>query len=113
MTEMSVIPDPKGYKVLVVVPRAEEKTAGGIFKPDKLVDAESIATIYGAVAKMGPDAYKDKKKFPNGAYCEVGDFVLFRSYTGTRFKIDGTEYRLINDDAVEAVVEDPRKIERV
>ena len=61
---------------------------------------------------MGPDAYDDKKKFPNGPYCNEGDWVLMRSYSGTRFKIHGKEFRLINDDSVEAVVQDPRGIEK-
>ena len=81
--------------------------------PDQIRDAEGIASIIGFVVSMGADAYKDKDKFPNGAYCKVGDFVIFRSYSGTRFKIHTQEFRLINDDTVEAVVDDPRGYKRI
>ena len=72
-----------------------------------------MGSICGFVLKIGPDAYKDKKRFPNGAYCAVGDWILMRSYSGTRFKIHEKEFRLINDDSVEAVVEDPRGVSKV
>jgi co-chaperonin GroES (HSP10) len=81
--------------------------------PDALRDAEGIASIIGFVVSMGPDAYQDKEKFPHGPYCEKGDFVIFRSYSGTRFKIHTQEFRLINDDTVEAVVDDPRGYKRI
>ena len=70
-------------------------------------------SIVGFVMKLGPDAYQDKKKFPNGAYCKEGDLILMRSYSGTRFSIHGKEFRLINDDSVEATVQDPRGIRKV
>lgn len=108
----SKLPQPQGYKVLIGVPEISEKTEGGVFVPDGLKSAEETASIIGFVMKLGPDAYKDEKKFPNGAYCNEGDFVIFRSYSGTRFKIHGKEFRLINDDTVEAVVEDPRGYSR-
>jgi co-chaperonin GroES (HSP10) len=108
----SKIPDPKGYKLLVAIPNVEEKTSGGVIRPDDLVSREEVASIFGFVVACGPDAYGDKKKFPSGPWCEKGDFVMFRSYSGTRFKIGGQEFRLINDDTVEAVVDDPRNIER-
>jgi co-chaperonin GroES (HSP10) len=76
--------------------------------PDKLIKLEETASIIGFVVEMGDECYKDKEKFPNGPYCQKGDFVIFRSYSGTRFKIKGDEFRLINDDTVEAVVDDPR-----
>lgn len=76
--------------------------------PDGLVKDESTASIIGFVLKIGPDAYSDKERFPNGAWCKEGDFVIFRSYSGTRFKVAGKEFRLINDDTVEGVVDDPR-----
>ena len=108
----SKLPQPQGYKVLIGVPEISEKTEGGVFLPDGLKTAEETASIIGFVMKLGPDAYKDEKKFPNGAYCKEGDFVIFRSYSGTRFKIHGKEFRLINDDTVEAVVDDPRGYSR-
>ena len=81
--------------------------------PDGLRAAEETASIIGFVMAMGADAYKDHSKFPNGPFCKKGDFVIFRSYSGTRFKIHGKEFRLINDDTVEAVVDDPRGYTRV
>ncbi len=107
------LPEPKGYKILIGIPEVSEKTEGGVFMPDGLRIAEETASIVGFVIKMGPDAYSDKDRFPNGPYCQEQDFVIFRSYSGTRFKIHGKEFRLINDDTVEAVVDDPRGYTRV
>ena len=104
----SKIPEPSGYKLLIKPLEVKEKTESGIYMPDKLKSAEQTASLIGFVVKMGPDAYGDMDKFPNGAYCKEGDFVIFRSYSGTRFKIEKEEFRLINDDTVEAVVDDPR-----
>ena len=109
----SKLPEPKGYKLLIGLPEIEDKTEGGLYMPDSLKDAEGIASIIGFVISMGSDAYLDKEKFPHGAYCKKGDFVVFRSYSGTRFKIHNKEFRLINDDTVEAVVEDPRGYKRI
>lgn len=104
----SKLPKPQGYKILIGVPEVSDKTEGGVFMPDGLRSAEETASIIGFVMSLGPDCYADKDKFPNGAFCKEGDFVIFRSYSGTRFKIHGKEFRLINDDTVEAVVDDPR-----
>jgi co-chaperonin GroES (HSP10) len=106
------LPEPSGYRLLIAVPEVSEKTEGGVFMPDQLKKAEETASIVGFVVKAGPDAYADLNKFPNGAWCKEGDFVIFRSYSGTRFKVLGKEFRLINDDTVEAVVEDPRGYSR-
>ena len=102
------IPEPSGYKLLIKPLEVKEKTDSGVYMPDSLKSAEQTASVIGFVVKAGPDAYMDKDKFPNGPYCQEGDFVIFRSYSGTRFKIDKQEFRLINDDTVEAVVDDPR-----
>jgi len=107
------IPVPAGYKLLIKPLEVKEKTDAGIYMPDALKNAEQTASDIGFVVKAGPDAYQDESKFPNGPYCEEGDFVIFRSYSGTRFKIDKQEFRLINDDTVEAVVDDPRGYARV
>ncbi len=104
----SKLPNPQGYKILIGVPEVSDKTDGGVIMPDGLKSAEETASIIGFVMNLGPDAYADEGKFPNGPYCKEGDFVIFRSYSGTRFKIHGKEFRLINDDTVEAVVDDPR-----
>ena len=106
------LPEPKGYKLLIALPEMDTKTAGGVYIPDERRGAEETASIIGYVISMGPDAYKDEKKFPSGAWCAEGDFIIFRSYSGTRFKVSGKEFRLINDDTVEAVVEDPRGYSR-
>ena len=108
----SQLPEPKGYKILIALPEIEEKTEGGIIKPSESRYEESIATVAGWVMSMGPDAYANYGRFPSGPYCQVGDWVIFRAFSGTRIKVHGKEFRLINDDTVEAVVEDPRGVER-
>jgi|TARA_R110000868_G_scaffold138836_3_gene353292 co-chaperonin GroES (HSP10) len=107
------LPSPCGYKILLTLPDIEKTTDGGIIKPDSILAIEEAATVVGFVTQMGPDCYKDKKRFPSGPYCKEGDFVLIRAFQGTRIKIHGTEFRMINDDTVEAVVDDPRGYERV
>lgn len=102
------LPEPKGYRLLIAIPEVDEKTEGGVYMPDKLKSAEETASIIGFVLKVGSEAYADEGRFPTGPWCKEGDFVIFRSYSGTRFKISGKEFRIINDDTVEAVVDDPR-----
>lgn len=106
------LPEPVGYKLLIAVPEVSEKTEGGVFMPDNLKQMEETASIIGYVIKVGAEAYSDPTKFPDGAWCKEGDFIIFRSYSGTRFKVMGKEFRIINDDTVEAVVEDPRGYSR-
>ena len=106
------LPKPQGYKLLIATLDVSQKTDGGVYLPDTLKDAEQTASIIGYVLDAGPDAYSDPDKFPKGPYCKEGDFVIFRSYSGTRFKIMDKEFRLINDDTVEAVVDDPRGYKR-
>ena len=107
------LPEPTGYKVLVAMPNVEDATKGGVLLPDELKSLEQTASIIGLVVKLGPDAYNDTVKFPNGPWCKEEDYVIFRSYSGTRFKIGKQEFRIINDDTVEATVEDPRAYQRV
>ena len=106
------LPEPTGYRILIAIPDKEEKTEGGILKAQETLHYEEVSSIVGFVMKMGPDCYKDETRFPTGPWCQVGDFVLFRSFSGTRIKIHGKEIRVINDDNVEAVVDDPRGIEK-
>jgi co-chaperonin GroES (HSP10) len=107
------VPDPATYHLLCMLPKAEEEySETGIVKSATAIHHEELLSPVLFVAKMGPDAYKDEKRFPSGPSCKVGDFVLVRPNTGTRMKIHGTEWRLINDDSVEAVVQDPRGIQR-
>jgi co-chaperonin GroES (HSP10) len=102
------LPKPTGWKLLCAIPEVEDKFESGILKPESMTKIEEHSTTVLFVVAAGPDAYKDEKKFPNGPWCGEGDFVLVRAYSGTRFKIHGREFRLLNDDQVEAVVEDPR-----
>jgi co-chaperonin GroES (HSP10) len=106
------IPEPTGYHLLCMVPKIEESYESGILKADTTMHVESQTTMVLYVAKLGPMAYKDESKFPTGPWCKEGDFVITRAYAGTRVLIHGTEWRIINDDTVEAVVQDPRGIRR-
>lgn len=110
---MEMLPVPVGYKLLIALPELTVQTAGGVYIPEKLKDAEETASIIGYVLSVGDDAYTDTERFPGGPWCKAGDFVIFRSYSGTRFKVMGKEFRIINDDTVEAVVGDPRGYSRV
>jgi co-chaperonin GroES (HSP10) len=106
------LPEPSGYHILVTIPEAEDKYESGLIKADETRRfEEALATVF-FVIKMGPDCYKDAAKFPTGPWCNEGDFILARPNSGTRLKIHGREFRLINDDGVEAVVADPRGISR-
>lgn len=106
------LPEPSGYKILCALPEVEDKYESGILKADATVKVEEHSTVVLFVIKLGPQAYADMDKFPSGPWCKEGDFVIARAYSGTRFKIHGREFRLINDDQVEAVVQDPRGITR-
>jgi len=106
------LPNPVGYHLLIATLDVQEKTTGGVYRPDSLKNAEQTASIIGMVVAVGADAYSDPNKFSSGPWCKEGDFVIFRSYSGTRFTIGGKEFRLINDDTVEAVVDDPRGFAR-
>ena len=108
----SQLPEPVGYRILIAMPEVDEKTDGGIVKASSTIRDEEVSNICGYVLKLGPDAYVDKSRFPNGPYCKKGDWVVFRAYSDTRLKIHGKEFRLINDDTVEAVVEDPTGVVR-
>ena len=107
------LPDPVGWKILCAVPQVEDTFAGSsILMSDAMRKQEEIATTVLFVVKVGPDCYQDKTKYPLGPWCKEGDFVLVRTYSGTRFKIHGREFRVIYEDQVEATVQDPRGILR-
>lgn len=106
------LPDPSGYRVLCAVPEIEETYENGLIKADVTKTNEELLTTVLFVMKLGPDCYKDETRFPSGPWCAEGDFVLVRPHAGTRLKIHGREFRIINDDAIEGVVEDPRGIYR-
>lgn len=113
LEKAKLLPEPSGYRLLCAVPEAE-KTFGesGIVKADEFVRTEEQTTVVLFVLRVGPDAYKDTAKFPTGPWCKQGDFVLVRAYAGTRFKIFGKEFRILNDDQIDAVVENPRGLTR-
>jgi co-chaperonin GroES (HSP10) len=109
------LPKPSGYKILCAIPEAEkeyEDSEVGIIKADETMRNEEVLTTVLFVVDMGPDCYMDKAKFPTGPWCKQGDFVLVRPNSGTRLVIHGREFRIINDDTVEGVVQDPRGIKR-
>ena len=104
------MPTPTGWRLLILPYRGKGKTEGGILLPDAVIDRESLATVCGFVLKLGPLAYEDKEKFPSGAWCQEKDWVIFGRYAGSRFKIDGVEVRILNDDEIIAVIQDPEDI---
>ena len=109
------LPKPSGYKILCAIPEAEkeyEDSEVGLIKADETMRNEEVLTTVLFVVDMGPDCYMDKAKFPTGPWCKQGDFVLVRPNSGTRLVIHGREFRIINDDTVEGVVQDPRGIKR-
>ena len=104
------LPSPTGWRLLILPYAGKGKTEGGVILPDSIVDRESVATVCGYVLKTGDLAYADKTKFPSGAWCREGDWIIFGRYAGARFKIDGGEVRVLNDDEVIAVIQDPDDI---
>ena len=107
------LPKPVGYRLLVAMPEVEKTfDVTNVLKTDSVIHNEHIMSIIGMVLDMGDQAYNDKERFPNGPWCKTGDYVMFRANTGTRFKVAGVEYRLMNDDSIEAVVADPRGVSR-
>ena len=107
------IPKPVGYRVLIALPNVEETFGdSGLVKASSTVREEYILSTVGVVLDMGEQAYSDADRFPTGPWCKVGDYVMFRANTGTRFKVGKQEYRLMNDDSIEAVVDDPRAVSR-
>jgi len=107
------LPKPVGYRVLVALPQVEETFGDtGLLKSSNTISQEHIMSIIGLVLDMGDQAYSDEDRFPTGPWCKPGDYVMFRMNTGTRFKVGGVEYRLMNDDSIEAIVADPRGITR-
>ena len=106
------LPKPSGYRILCAIPEIEKEFDNGLVKADTTIHFEELLTTVLFVVDMGPDCYKDPTRFPTGPWCKKGDFVLVRPNAGTRVIIHGAEFRLINDDSVEAVVQEPRGIRR-
>lgn len=107
------MPRPTGYKILISLPSIKDTYESGIVKAESTRRNEEVSTIIASVLELGPDAYQDKAKFPNGPWCKVGDYIIIRAYSGTRFTLYGKEFRILNDDAVEGVVADPTGYSRV
>jgi len=106
------LPKPSGYRILCAIPEQEKEHEGGILKADETMRIEEMLTTVLFVVDLGPDCYKDESRYPNGPWCKKGDFILVRPNAGSRLVIHGREFRIINDDSVEAVVDDPRGIKR-
>jgi co-chaperonin GroES (HSP10) len=106
------LPKPSGYRILCAIPEQEKEFENGIAKADETMRIEETLTTVLFVVSLGPDCYADKARFPSGAWCKQGDFVLVKPYAGSRLVIHGREFRMINDDSVEGVVDDPRGIKR-
>jgi co-chaperonin GroES (HSP10) len=106
------LPKPSGYRILCAIPEIEKEFESGIIKAETTVHHEELLTTVLFVVALGPDCYKDPARFPSGAWCKEGDFILVRPHAGTRLVIHGREFRIINDDSVEGTVDDPRGIKR-
>lgn len=106
------LPKPVGYRLLIALPTVEKEFESGIAKAERTLNEERIMTTVGVVLDMGAEAYSDTSRFPHGAWCKIGDYVVIRPHTGTRLNVNGQELRLINDDSIEAVVADPRGVTR-
>ena len=108
--EVEKIPQPSGWRMVLFPLKLQGKTKGGVLLTDDTVTESQVTTNICKVLKMGPECYKDKEKFPSGHWCKEGDWVLITRYAGSRIRIDGGELRIINDDEILAVVDDPRDI---
>ena len=107
---MDRVPQATGWRIVVLPYKGVEKTKGGLLLTDKAIEEQQLTTNVGLILNMGPDAYSDKTKFPNGPWCKKGDWVVFARYAGSRVKIDGGEIRILNDDEILSTVEDPTDI---
>jgi len=114
LTSATQLPHPCSYHILVVLPEQEDKTDGGVYIIDSMREREEMASITAYVMALGPDCYTEtpQRKFPSGAYCKEGDWIVMRSYSGTRIEIHGKKFRLITDDVPQAIVDDPRGVIR-
>ena len=107
------LPQPVGWRILILPYRGKDVTAGGVYKPQESVERYALATVVGYVLKMGPACYSDKEKFSGGPWCKEGQWVIIGRYAGARFKIEGGEVRIINDDEVIGTIADPEDVMHV
>jgi len=110
-TLIEKLPKPTGYRIMILPFSQKQMTKGGIVLADSYLEKERLGTNVGFVVSLGPDAYKDKNKFPNGAWCQERDWIIFGRYAGARIKIEGGDLRLLNDDEVLAVVDNPENVQ--
>ena len=108
--EDSKLPEPTGWRLLVLPFKMKEKTKGGIVLAETTLERQQVASQVGLVMAMGPQCYADKDRYPEGPWCKVKDWVMFARYAGSRIKIEGGEMRLLNDDEVLATIESPEDI---
>ena len=106
------MPHAVGYKILIALPRVDEAYESGLIKASKERHIEEVYSVVGRVIDIGPDAYKDPVKFPTGPWCKLGDWVLFRALTGSRYKVYDQEIRMVNDDSIDGIVDDPKGLSR-
>lgn len=107
------LPQPSGWRVLILPYKGSSVTKGGVYKPEEVMEKYALATVVGYVLRVGSEAYKDQSKYPNGPWCKEGDWVIIGRYAGARFKIEGGEVRIINDDEVIGTISDPEDIMHV
>ena len=107
---MDRVPKATGWRIVVLPHKGIEKTKGGLLLTDKAIEEQQLTTNVGLILNMGPDAYADKNKFPNGPWCKEGDWVVFARYAGSRVKIEDGEIRILNDDEILSTVKDPTDI---
>jgi len=104
------LPEPSGWRILVLPFTPKEKTKGGIIIAQESLEKLRIATNCGYVIKLGPLAYHDKEKYPTGPWCKKGEWVIFARYAGSRLPIEGGEVRLLNDDEVLGTIDNPESV---
>ncbi len=104
------LPEPTGWRLLVLPYKGQGKTKGGVILADQTMEERSYTTVTGLVLKIGPDCYRDETRYPNGPWCKKGDWIIFGRYAGSRFGIEGGEVRILNEDEIIAVVKDPEDI---
>ena len=108
--ESTKLPQPTGWRLLILPFKMNDKTKGGIYLGESTLEKQQVASQCGNVLAVGPDAYGDKERFPDGPWCKVGDWVMFARYAGSRIKIEGGEVRLLNDDEILATIKNPEDI---
>ena len=110
-SQTEILPQPTGYRVLILPRGRSAVTDGGIQLVSETIERDTVSSVVGYVISLGPDAYKDPVKFPEGAWCKEGEWVLFGRYAGARFKIDGGELRILNDDEILARIPAPEAVD--